>query len=64
MSRTTSGAASTALRALARIGADGIRRLTEDEAFDMAAMRDLPGVVPLGLEVGLGISLAARRHAA
>jgi nucleoside-diphosphate-sugar epimerase len=63
-----------ALQALARIGAlvpglprvggDEIRRLTEDKAFDIAAMRDLLGVVPIGLEEGLGITLGAHRHAA
>ena len=49
---------------LPRVGADDIRRLTEDKAFGIAAMRDLLGVEPIGLEDGLGITLAARRHAA
>ena len=49
---------------LPRVGGDEIRRLTEDKAFDITAMRDLLGVVPIGLEEGLGITLAAHRHAA
>ena len=49
---------------LPRVGGDEIRRLTEDKAFDITAMRDLLGVVPIGLEEGLGITLGAHRHAA
>jgi len=57
------------LRALARltrlvpglpsIGADEIRRLTEDKAFDIAPMRDILGVLPMPLEQGLALTFAA-----
>ncbi len=42
-----------ALPFLPRIGADEIRRLTEDKAFDITAMRDLLGVHPIPLAEGL-----------
>lgn len=38
---------------LPRIGADEIRRLTEDKAFDITAMRETLGVHPLPLAEGL-----------
>ncbi|UPY38575.1 NAD(P)H-binding protein [Sediminicoccus sp. KRV36] len=42
-----------ALPFLPRIGADEIRRLTEDKAFDITAMRETLGVNPLPLAEGL-----------
>ncbi len=42
-----------ALPFLPRIGADEIRRLTEDKAFDIGPMRRLLGVTPMPLEEGL-----------
>jgi hypothetical protein len=38
---------------LPRIGAEEIRRLTEDKAFDIAAMRETLGVTPIPLAEGL-----------
>ena len=38
------------------IGADEIRRLTEDQAFDIAPMRDILGVLPIPLEQGLALT--------
>ena len=38
---------------LPRIGADEIRRLTEDKAFDITAMRETLGVTPIPLAEGL-----------
>jgi len=38
------------------IGADEIRRLTEDKAFDIAPMRDILGVLPIPLEQGLALT--------
>jgi nucleoside-diphosphate-sugar epimerase len=43
---------------LPRIGADEVRRLTEDKAFDIAAMRNLLGVEPMPLERGLALTFA------
>lgn len=43
---------------LPRIGADEVRRLTEDKAFDIDAMRDVLGVRPIGLEEGLALTFA------
>jgi len=42
-----------ALPFLPRIGADEIRRLAEDKAFDITAMRETLGVAPLPLAEGL-----------
>lgn len=42
-----------ALPFLPRIGADEIRRLTEDKAFDITAMRETLGVTPIPLAEGL-----------
>ncbi|MBP0463378.1 NADH-ubiquinone oxidoreductase [Roseomonas sp. PWR1] len=44
---------------LPRIGADEIRRLTEDKAFDIGPMRDLLGVDPIPLEQGLALTFPA-----
>lgn len=41
---------------LPRIGADEIRRLTEDKAFDTGPMRRLLGVVPIPLAEGLALT--------
>lgn len=41
---------------LPAIGADEIRRLTEDKAFDIAPMRDILGVLPIPLEQGLALT--------
>ena len=41
---------------LPAIGADEIRRLTEDKAFDIAPMRDTFGVLPIPLEQGLALT--------
>jgi nucleoside-diphosphate-sugar epimerase len=41
---------------LPSIGADEIRRLTEDKAFDIAPMRDILGVLPIPLENGLALT--------
>jgi hypothetical protein len=41
---------------LPSIGADEIRRLTEDKAFDIAPMRDILGVLPMPLEQGLALT--------
>jgi nucleoside-diphosphate-sugar epimerase len=41
---------------LPSIGADEIRRLTEDKAFDIAPMRDILGVLPISLEQGLALT--------
>ena len=43
---------------LPRIGADEIRRLTEDKAFDIAPMRAELGVEPIPLEQGLALTFA------
>jgi hypothetical protein len=43
---------------LPSIGADEIRRLTEDKAFDIAPMRDILGVIPNPLEQGLAQTFA------
>jgi uncharacterized protein YbjT (DUF2867 family) len=40
------------------IGADEIRRLTEDKAFDIAPMRDILGVLPIPLKQGLALTFA------
>lgn len=42
-----------ALPFLPRIGAEEIRRLTEDKAFDIAAMRETLGIIPIPLAEGL-----------
>jgi uncharacterized protein YbjT (DUF2867 family) len=44
---------------LPRIGADEIRRLTEDKAFDTGPMREALGVRPIGLEEGLRLTFAS-----
>lgn len=44
---------------LPRIGADEIRRLTEDKAFDTARMRAALGIVPIPLEEGLALTFPA-----
>jgi uncharacterized protein YbjT (DUF2867 family) len=43
---------------LPSIGADEIRRLTEDKAFDIAPMRDILGLSPIPLEQGLALTFA------
>lgn len=43
---------------LPRIGADEIRRLTEDKAFDIGPMRAELGVAPIPLEQGLALTFA------
>jgi nucleoside-diphosphate-sugar epimerase len=43
---------------LPAIGADEIRRLTEDKAFDIAPMRSILGVLPIPLEQGLALTFA------
>lgn len=63
-----------ALRALAplsrviprmpRIGADEIRRLTEDKDFDIGPMRNVLGVEPVPLEQGLALTFAAAQTSA
>lgn len=44
---------------LPRIGADEVRRLTEDKAFDIARMREALGVAPIPLEEGLALTFPA-----
>jgi hypothetical protein len=46
------------LPGLPSIGADEIRRLTEDKAFDIAPMRGILGVSPIPLEQGLALTFA------
>lgn len=46
------------LPGIPRIGADEIRRLTEDKAFDTEAMRVVLGVVPISLREGLRLTFA------
>ena len=43
---------------LPAIGADEIRRLTEDKAFDIAPMRDMLRVSPIPLDEGLALTFA------
>lgn len=43
---------------LPRIGAEEVRRLLEDKAFDTAAMRSELGVTPIPLEQGLALTFA------
>jgi hypothetical protein len=43
---------------LPSIGADEIRRLTEDKAFDIAPMRDILRVLPIPLKGGLALTFA------
>ena len=43
---------------LPSIGADEIRRLTEDKAFDIAPMRGILCVLPIPLEQGLALTFA------
>ena len=50
----------TRLPFLPRIGADEIRRLLEDKAFDIAPMRTKLGVNPLPLDAGLAATFAGR----
>jgi nucleoside-diphosphate-sugar epimerase len=45
-----------ALPFLPRIGADEIRRLTEDKAFDIAPARAALGFAPRPLEAGLALT--------
>lgn len=47
-----------ASRLLPRIGADELRRLTEDKAFDISPMRSLLGVLPRPLAEGLRLTFA------
>jgi len=42
------------------IGADEIRRLTEDKAFDIAPMQSILGFSPIPLEQGLALTFAPR----
>lgn len=44
---------------LPRIGADEIRRLTEDKAFDIGPMRRILGVEPIPLDQGLALTFAS-----
>jgi nucleoside-diphosphate-sugar epimerase len=44
---------------LPRIGADEVRRLTEDKAFDIGPMRRILGVEPIPLERGLALTFPA-----
>lgn len=44
---------------LPRIGGDEVRRLTEDKAFDIDAMRNVLGVDPMPLDQGLALTFAA-----
>lgn len=46
----------TALPGLPRIGADEIRRLLEDKAFDIGPMRRMLGVEPMPLDTGLALT--------
>ncbi len=46
----------TALPGLPRIGADEIRRLLEDKAFDIAPMRRMLGIDPMPLDAGLALT--------
>ena len=46
----------TALPGLPRIGADEIRRLTEDKAFDITPLGELLGVRPIALDRGLALT--------
>ncbi|MBW6397275.1 NAD(P)H-binding protein [Roseomonas sp. HJA6] len=48
---------------LPRIGADEIRRLTEDKAFDITPMRNDLGVDPIPLEEGLALTFPPRHTA-
>ena len=43
---------------LPSIGADEVRRLTEDKAFDIAPMRDMLRVSPIPLDEGLALTFA------
>ena len=43
----------TLLPGLPKVGADEIRRLTEDKDFDIRDMREVLGVTPLPLAEGL-----------
>jgi nucleoside-diphosphate-sugar epimerase len=43
---------------LPRIGADEVRRLTEDKAFDIGPMRKILGVDPISLDQGLALTFA------
>ncbi len=43
-----------------RIGADEIRRLTEDKSFDIGPMRRELGVAPIALEEGLALTFGQR----
>ena len=43
---------------LPRIGADEVRRLTEDKAFDIGPMREILGVDPISLDQGLALTFA------
>lgn len=49
---------------LPRIGADEIRRLTEDKAFDITPMRNDLGVDPIPLEQGLALTFPQRHTSA
>ncbi len=53
----------TALPGLPRIGADEIRRLLEDKAFDITRMRSMLGVEPMPLEAGLALTFQELAHA-
>ncbi len=44
---------------LPRVGADEIRRLTEDKDFDIGPMRRVLGVEPIGLAEGLALTFGA-----
>ena len=46
----------TALPGLPRIGADEIRRLLEDKAFDIGPMRRILGIGPMPLDTGLALT--------
>jgi nucleoside-diphosphate-sugar epimerase len=49
---------------LPRIGADEIRRLAEDKAFDITRMRTLLGVAPVPLDAGLAMTFPQRDDSA
>jgi len=46
------------LPGLPKVSADEVRRLTEDKAFDISAMRDILGVIPIPLKQGLALTFA------
>ena len=55
-------ALTSAMPLVPRVGADEIRRLTEDKAFDIGPMRRRLAVDPVGLAHGLALSLSPGRR--